>query len=73
MSISRRFLQPINLLNATSDPTPAIQGDIYYNSVSDKIRFYDGTQWNDVGTGGGTTSGAVQTDVALSNSWWLGV
>lgn len=116
MAKSRKFLQPINLLNATSDPSPATQGDIYYNSTSDTIRFYDGSQWGSVGSGGGggssvtisdsapagslgdlwfnslngktyiyydsawveiggssSQSGAVSTDVALSNSWWLGV
>ena len=50
MANSRKFLQPLNLLNATADPSPAVQGDLYYNSTSDKIRFYDGSQWNDVGS-----------------------
>lgn len=73
MSISRRFLQPINLLNATSDPTPAEQGDLYYNSTSDKIRFYDGSQWNDVGSGSGggvTVSETAPASPELGDGWF---
>lgn len=56
MANSRKFLQPINLLNSATDPTPAVQGDIYYNSTSDTIRFYDGSQWNNIGSGAGSAN-----------------
>ena len=72
MANSRKFLQPLNLLNATADPIPAVQGDVYYNSTSDKIRFYDGSQWNDVGSGGGgvTVSETAPTSPELGDGWF---
>lgn len=72
MANSRKFLQPLNLLNATADPSPAVQGDVYYNSTSDKIRFYDGSQWNDVGSGGGgvTVSETAPASPELGDGWF---
>jgi hypothetical protein len=46
MAQSRKFLQPINLLNSPTDPPTGETGDFYYNTESSKIKFYDGTQWN---------------------------
>jgi hypothetical protein len=50
MAISKRFLQPINLLNAASDPSSADTGDFYYNTTTKRVRNYNGTSWTDVGT-----------------------
>ena len=74
MANSRKFLQPINLLNAASDPSPATEGDFYYNNSSQKIRYYDGSQWNDVGTGSGgagiTISETVPTPSTVGEGWF---
>ena len=73
MANSRKFLQPINLLNAASDPSPATEGDFYYNDSSQKIRYYDGSQWNDVGTGSGagiTVSETAPTATAVGEGWF---
>lgn len=61
MAISRKFLQPLNLLNASADPSPAVKGDLYFNSSSNKIRFYDGSQWKDVGSGSGAGVSVSET------------
>ena len=50
MAISKRFLQPINLLNSAADPTTADTGDFYYNTTTKRVRNYNGTAWTDVGT-----------------------
>ena len=50
MAISKRFLQPINLLNSATDPSTADTGDFYYNTTTKRVRNYDGTSWTDVGT-----------------------
>ena len=91
--MAKKFLTPINILNLSSDPVSASEGDIYYNTDTDKLRIYANGSWTDVssvpsqaGNAGkylatdGTnvswesvSSGSIQTDVALSNSWWLGV
>lgn len=74
MASSRKFLQPINLLNAASDPGTAVEGDFYYNTASQTIRYYDGTQWNDVGTGTGgtgiTVSETAPTATATGEGWF---
>ena len=41
----------------TSDPGTAEAGDLYYKTDTNKIRYYDGTQWNDLAAGGGGDGG----------------
>lgn len=114
--MTRRILTTQRIVNLSTDPGSGVSGEVYYNSASNKLRFYNGTAWADVDSGGGgggasvtvadtaptgstgamwfnslngkmyiyydafwveiggNSSGAVlSTDVALSNSWWLGV
>lgn len=57
--MSKQFKVPVNLVQLTTDPSTALAGDIYFNSVSSKIKFYTGTEWLEVGAGaggGGTTN-----------------
>ena len=56
--MSRQFKVPVNLVQLVNDPSTALAGDIYFNSVSSKIKFYSGTEWLEVGAGagGGTTN-----------------
>jgi hypothetical protein len=58
--MSKQFKVPVNLVQLSTDPATALPGDIYFNSVSSKIKFYSGTEWLEVGAGagagGGTTS-----------------
>jgi hypothetical protein len=51
--MSRQFKVPVNLVQLTTDPSTALAGDIYFNSVSSKIKFYSGTEWLEVGAGAG--------------------
>lgn len=42
--------------NVTTDPTTKLkQGWLIYNTVDDKLKFYNGTQWVSIGTGGGAS------------------
>ena len=54
--MARQFKVPVGLVQLSSDPSTATAGDIYFNSNTSKIRFYSGSQWQDVGSGssGGT-------------------
>jgi hypothetical protein len=49
MSVQR--LVPLHAVVLEDNPSSARIGDIYYNSVSEELKFYDGTEWNPVGSG----------------------
>jgi len=57
----------------TADVPPASPslGDMWLNTTSLKTYIYYDSTWVEIGAQ--TMTGAVSTDVALSNSWWLGV
>jgi len=47
MSVKR--LVPLHAVVLNDNPTSARIGDIYYNSVSEELRYFDGNEWNPVG------------------------
>lgn len=49
MSVKR--LVPLHAVALDDNPTGARIGDIYYNTVSEELRYFDGTSWNPVGSG----------------------
>lgn len=53
INLTTNQLQYAVIQPATTDPTlyTPVEGQIYYNSVSNKLRLYDGSTWNDVGSG----------------------
>jgi len=53
INLTTNQLQYAVIQPATTDPTlyTPVEGQIYYNSVSNKLRLYDGATWNDVGSG----------------------
>ena len=74
---------PLTLPVAASDPGSAAAGDMYYNSTSNVIRFYNGTAWTTLATGGtavtavsvasanglaGTSSGGTTPALTLSTT-----
>ena len=66
--MSRKVLVPLGLLAATSDPTGHNAGDTYYNTVSNKVRVYDGASWSNAGVQGiqgvqGTTGSQGPTGI----------
>ena len=64
MAPSKRFLQPINLSNISLDPVSASSGDFYYNSASSTLRYFDGTEWKNVGEG---AAGVTVSETAPEN------
>ena len=59
--MAKKFLTPLNLLHSSSDPVSVPSGSVYYNTVDNVIRFYNGSNWENLSTPGG---GAVSvTDV----------
>lgn len=57
--MAKRFLTPINVLNRSSDPGSAVEGDLYYNTTSDLLRIYANGTWADVSGGGGGGGGVT--------------
>ena len=58
---SKKFLNPINLLNLASDPSTANEGDIYYNTTSDAVKVYANGAWT------GLSSASIGVDVQEYN------
>ena len=59
------------MLNATiqnlaSDPASPVQGQVYYNTVADAIKVYDGAAWQTLATGGGTVTSVSGTGAISS-------
>jgi hypothetical protein len=71
--MAKRFLTPLNFANLSSDPDEGTVGDIYYNIESDKFRYYDGEDWNNLGTGSGsgiTVSETAPSDPSQGDAWF---
>lgn len=49
MSVKR--LVPLNAVELNTDPVNARRGDIYYNTIAEELRVYDGTTWTSVSAG----------------------
>ncbi|NDB58661.1 hypothetical protein EB001_09465 [bacterium] len=49
MSVKR--LVPLHAVALESDPSTGRIGDIYYNTTDEELRYFDGTDWNPVGSG----------------------
>lgn len=58
--MTRRFIVPIGLLSLASDPTGTFAGETYYNTTLDKIRVYDGLDWQDAGVSATELADALQ-------------
>lgn len=65
--MSRRVLVPLGLLSLATDPTGSTVGDSYFNTVSGKIRIYDGEDWQDAGISATDLSTAI-SGAALDNT-----
>ncbi len=49
MSVKR--LVPLHAVALESDPVSGRIGDIYYNTADEELRYFDGADWNPVGSG----------------------
>lgn len=62
IDLSKLELQNAVIQNLASDPSNPVAGQVYFNTTTHRFRVYTGTEWNEMGTGGGTV-----TSVAVSN------
>jgi len=65
--MSKVFKTPIKPAVLISDPAGS-EGDFYFNIVSKTLRFYDGTSWNDIAHGGGSSGVSVLSNYPNNGS-----
>lgn len=61
--MSRKFKVPLNLVGLTSDPGSATNGDLYFNTSSNKVRYYTQNTWQDLGAAAGGATVEVSTTI----------
>ena len=71
--MSIKFKVPLNLVGLTTDPGSAVNGDLYFNTTSNKVRYYTSNAWQDLGAAAGGASVQVSTtipSVATEGKLW---
>lgn len=63
LNLNQNEVQNGVIQNLASDPANPIKGQVYFNTTTNKFRCYNGTTWDEMGTGGGTV-----TSVAIDNA-----
>lgn len=65
--MARSFLSTQKVVNLSSDPASGTAGEIYYNTTSNKLKYYNGTAWANVDTTGGGGSSVTISDTPPSS------
>ena len=63
LNLNQNELQNAVIQNLASDPSNPYPGQTYFNTTTNRFRVYNGTTWDEMGTGGGTV-----TSVAAQNA-----
>jgi hypothetical protein len=61
--MSIKFKVPLNLVGLANDPGSAVNGDLYFNTTSNKVRYYTNSAWQDLGAAAGGASVQVSTTI----------
>ena len=56
INLATNQLEQARIENLGSDPGSGVEGQIYFNTTSDKLRIYANSAWTDVGAASGVTS-----------------
>jgi len=56
VDLAKNELQNPRLQNLASNPGTPVTGQFYFNTTSGKMRVYNGSTWDEFGTGGGTVT-----------------
>ena len=63
LDLNKNELQNGVIQNLASNPSNPVAGQVYFNTTTHRFRVYTGTEWNEMGTGGGTV-----TSVSIENA-----
>lgn len=69
--MATRLLNTQRIVNLSSDPASGTAGEIYYNTVANALKFYNGSTWGEFGGGSGTVTSvgvSVPTGLSVANS-----
>ena len=66
--MAKKFLSPIVPPRLSSDPASAENGAIYYNTSTNSLKYYNGSSWSALQSGGGTTTASAITTSATEPS-----
>ncbi|NBW68496.1 MAG: hypothetical protein EBR47_07395 [Betaproteobacteria bacterium] len=67
LDLQKNELQNAAIQNLATDPASPVQGQIYYNTVSDAVKVYDGAAWVTLATGGGTVTSVTASSPLASS------
>ena len=67
LDLQKNELQNATVQNLATPPSSPVQGQIYYDTVADAIKVYDGAAWQTLATGGGTVT-SVSASSPLSST-----
>jgi len=67
LDLQKNELQNAVIQNFDTDPASPVQGQIYYNTVSDAIKVYDGVAWVALSTGAGTVTSVTGSGAIASS------
>lgn len=56
IDLNQNEIQNSIVQNLPSDPNNAIKGQMYFNTTTNRFRVFNGTSWDEMGTGGGTVT-----------------
>jgi hypothetical protein len=73
--MAKRLLSTQRIVNLAADPATGTAGEIYYNTVSNSFKYYDGSAWSVLSTGVpvGGTGGQIlaKIDATNYNTHWI--
>ena len=65
---NENFLHLLENFSNTSSPPRPLSGQLWYDSLTKKIKFYEGTQWKTAG--GAEVSSFAPTSATQGDFWW---
>jgi len=66
--MSKKFKVPLNLVGLANDPGSAANGDLYFNTSTNKVRYYTQNAWQDLGAAVGGAAAEVSTTIPATET-----